>query len=92
MTSVIAGGDSTGAGSGWVGDVGVLAARSPAPQRLTGVRESTAPSLVVSVELSPAGSVPEDVMDSVPAPPLTGASDGSLLLEWAPVEVVTVFS
>ena len=92
MTSVIAGGDSTGAGSGWVGDVGVLAARSPAPQRLTGVRESTAPSLVVSVELSPAGSVPADVMDPALAPPPTGASDGSLLLEWAPVEVVTVFA
>ena len=38
--SVIAGGASTGAGSGWVGDVGVLAARSPAPQRPTGVREN----------------------------------------------------
>ncbi len=92
MTSVVAGGTSTGAGTDWVGDVVVLAARRPAPQRPTGVRESTAPSLVVGVELSPAGSVPEDVMDSALAPPLTGASDGSLLLEWAPVEVVTVFA
>ena len=33
--SVIAGGASTGACSGWVGDVGVLAARSPAPQLLS---------------------------------------------------------
>ena len=90
MTSVGAGGTSTGAGPcRWVGDVGVLAVRSPAPQRPTGVRESTVSSLVVGVELSPAGSVPEDVMDPVLAPPLTGASDGSLLLEWAPVEVVT---
>ncbi len=31
-------------------------------------------------------------MDPALAPPLTGASDGSLLLEWAPVEVVTVFA
>ena len=92
MTSVVAGGTSTGAGNGWVGDVVVLAARRPAPQRPTEVRESTVPSLVVGVELSPAGSVPEEVMDSAPAPPLTGASDGSLLLEWAPVEVVTVFA
>jgi hypothetical protein len=92
MTSVVAGGTSTGAGSGWVGDVGVLADRSPAPQRPTGVRESTVPSLVVGVELSPAGSVPEDVMDPALAPSLTGVSDGSLLLEWAPVEVVTVFA
>ena len=75
--SVIAGGASSIAGSGWVGDVGVLAARSSAPQRLTGVRESTAPSLVASVELSPAGSVPADVMDPALAPPPTGASDGS---------------
>ena len=77
MTSVIAGGTSTGAGSGWVGDVDVLAARSPAPQRLTGVRGRTVPSLVVSVELPPAGSVPADVMDPALAPPPTGASDGS---------------
>jgi hypothetical protein len=62
------------AGSSWVGDVGVLAAHSPAPQRLTGVRESTAPSLVVSVQLPPAGSVPVDVMDPALAPPPTGAS------------------
>ena len=75
--SVIAGGASTGAGSGWVGDVDVLAARSSAPQRLTGVRGSTAPSLVVGVELPPAGSVPADVMDPALAPPPTGASDGS---------------
>ena len=75
--SVISGGTSTGAGSGWVGDVDVLAARSPAPQRLTGVRGSTVPSLVVSVELPPAGSVPADVMDPALAPPPTGASDGS---------------
>ena len=88
--SVIAGGASSIAGSGWVGDVGVLAARNPAPQRLTGVRGSTASSLVVSVELSPAGSVPADVMDPALAPSLTGASDGSLLLGWTPVEVVTL--
>ena len=75
-TSITVGGVSSIAGSGWVGGVGVLAARSPAPQRLTGVRESTAPSLVVSVELSPAGSVPVDVMDPALAPPPTGASDG----------------
>ena len=75
--SVIAGGASTGACSGWVGDVGALAARSPAPQLLTGVRGSTAPSLVVIVELPPAGSVPVDVMDLALAPPPTGASDGS---------------
>ena len=73
--SVIAGGASTAACSGWVGDVDVLAARSPAPQRLTGARGSTAPSL--SVELPPAGSVPADVMDPALAPPPTGASDGS---------------
>ena len=90
--SITVGGASSIAGSGWVGGVGVLADRSPAPQRLTGVRESTAPSLVVGVELSPAGSVPADVMDPALAPPLTGASDGSLLLEWASVEVVTVFA
>ena len=75
--SITVGGASSIAGSGWVGGVGVLAARSPAPQRLTGVRESTAPSLVASVELSPAGSVPADVMDPALAPPPTGASDGS---------------
>ncbi len=92
MTSVVAGGTSTGAGTDWVGDVGVLAVRSPAPQRPTGVRESTVSSLVVGVELSPAGSVPEDVMDSAPAPPLTGVSDGSLLLEWAPVVTWTLRS
>ena len=43
----------------------------------TGVRASTVPSLVVSVELPPAGSVPADVMDPALAPPPTGASDGS---------------
>ena len=85
-----AGGASSTAGSGWAGGVGVLAYRSPAPQHLTGVRESTAPSLVVGLELSPTGSVPADVMDPALAPSLTGASDGSLLLGWTPVEVVTL--
>ena len=51
--SITAGGASSIADSGWVGGVGVPANRSPAPQRPTGVREGTAPSLVVGVELSP---------------------------------------
>ena len=87
IESITVGGASSIAGSGWVGGVGVLAARSPAPQRLTGVRKSTAPSLVASVELSPAGSVPADVMDPALAPPLTGASDGSLLLELSLIHI-----
>ena len=77
MTSVVAGGTSTGAGAGGVGDVFVLAVRRPAPQRLTGVRGSAVSSPVVNVELPPAGSVPADVMDPALAPPPTGASDGS---------------